>query len=314
MPDTIDSTSSEDLQKFEENPYDPESRGPEDIVRLFYTHNVPIVPVISRRGVLLGILKKEDVIAELSDIERARNRKIDKFITELARRMTFDDLLAYGRIPEFLVVNIFGEEQGRWTRLQLFTACERASHSSEPEDVSNEIQDQKEEQMMEWIIYLVLEHIPRALYAVNTDGKTIFYNSHFEEIYTAAFGNDDVDTSRVEAILRETDANEIGGQKEDGELLFHNLTLDVAYEKIPLMGREKCLGYLFFLERKGDRQARTVHLAEGTLQEQIDSCERQILVNALHEANDLASAAKKLKISKGALQSRAKKQGIDFKK
>ena len=313
MSDTIDDTSSEDLQKFEENPYDPEGRGPEDIVRLFYTYNVPIVPVISRRGVLIGILKKEDVIAELSDIERARNRKIDKFITELARRMTFDDLLAYGRIPEFLVINIFGEEQGRWTRLQLFTACEKASHSPEPEDVTNEIQDQKEEQMMEWIIYLVLEHIPRALYAVNTDGKTIFYNSHFEEIYSAVFGTDDVDTSQAENILRETDANEIGGQKVDGELLFHNRSLDVSYEKIPLMGREKRLGFLYFLERKGDRQARTVHLSEGSLQEQLDACERQIIVHALQESNDVSSAAKKLKMSKGMLQSRAKKQGIDVK-
>ena len=315
MPDNIETNPGEDLQKFEENPYDPELKGPEDIVRLFYTHNVPIIPVISKRGILIGILKKEDVIAELSDIERARNRKIDKFITDLARRMTFDDLLLYGKIPEFLVINIFGDEQGRWTRLQLFTACEKASHApGKEEDVTTEIHDQKEEQMMEWILYLVLENIPRALYAVNADGKTIFYNSHFEEIYVAVFGTDDVDTSKAESVLRDADSSEIAGQKEDGELVFHNRTLDVSYEKIPLVSREKRLGFLYFLERKGDRQARTIHLPDGPLQEQMDACERQVIVHALQREGDIAAAAKKLKISKSMLQSRAKKQGIDTKK
>lgn len=305
-----------ELQRFEENPYDPEGRGPEDIVRLFYTYNVPIVPVVSRRGVLIGILKKEDVVAELADIERARNRKIDRFITDLARRMSFDDLLAYGKITEFIVINIFGEEQGRWTRLQLFTSCEKSSNAGDIEDaVPGEIEDQKETQMMEWIIYLVLENIPRALYAVNAEGKTIFYNSHFEEIYAAVLGTDDVDTSMAEKTLCKAEDNEIAGKKENGELLFHNKNLDVMYEKIPLESRGKRLGFLFFLERKGDRQSRTVHLGEdSSLQELLDTCERQIIVDALRECGDAASAAKKLKISRGALQGRIKKHEIELKK
>ena len=46
-----------DIVSFDESPYSPEIKKPEDIVRLFYVHNVPILPVVSKRGILLGILK-----------------------------------------------------------------------------------------------------------------------------------------------------------------------------------------------------------------------------------------------------------------
>ena len=159
-----------DTKEFEENPFDHQNKRPEDVVRLFYLHDVPVIPVVSKRGMLLGILRKENVIAELSDIERVEKLKIDEFITRLAARMSFDDLLPYGKIKEFIVINIFGEEQGTWSRLQLFSACD-TSRGSAPEA---EIRKQQEDQALEWMIYLILEHIPRALYALNSNGSTIF--------------------------------------------------------------------------------------------------------------------------------------------
>ena len=61
-----------------------------------------------KRGILLGILSKEKVISELSDIERVNRQKIDDFITKVLRKMTLDDLLPLvGNIKEFVVINLF---------------------------------------------------------------------------------------------------------------------------------------------------------------------------------------------------------------
>ena len=178
-----DRNISEDLKEFQENPYDHHDKRPEDVVRLFYVHDVPVIPVVSKRGILIGVLRKESVISQLSDIERVEKLKIDEFITQLAGRMNFDDLLPYGKIREFVVINIFGEVQGTWTRLQLFSACENNKGTEHVEEVKK----QQEDQALEWMIYLILEHVPRGLYAVNEKGKTIFYNSYFEDFFTEKF-------------------------------------------------------------------------------------------------------------------------------
>ena len=191
------------LREFSENPFDVDSRRPEDVVRLFYIHDVPIIPVISKRGVLIGILRKESVISELSDIERVEKLKIDEFITRLAVKMNFDDLLQYGKIREFVVINIFGEVQGTWSRLQLFASCDSGKISSH-----DEVKKQQEDQLLEWMIYHILEHIPRALYALNENGKTVFYNSLFEEIYEEKLKSE-VDLSHAEKLFTGPSINEL---------------------------------------------------------------------------------------------------------
>ena len=214
-------------KEFTENPYDHQNARPEDVVRLFYIHDVPIIPVVSKRGVLIGILKKQGIISELSDIERVEKLKIDEFITRNAVRMTFDDLIPYGKIREFVVINIFGEVQGKWSRIQLFTACDTAKGT----DQESEVKKQQEDQVLEWMIYLILEHIPRALYAINEKGRTIFYNSHFEDLYTAKFGSD-VNVEMMEKLFSDPLRNELFSSADENDLTFHNDELDIFYEKI----------------------------------------------------------------------------------
>ncbi|MDR3237915.1 MAG: hypothetical protein LBT84_05365, partial [Spirochaetia bacterium] len=212
-----------------ENPYASDGKKTSDIVRLFYIHNIPVIPVVSKRGILLGILKKDDVISELSDLERSHKYNIDQFVTKLAKKMSFEELLQYGEIREFPVINIFGEGQGRWTRVQLFAAADSASAES-----GDGMKAQKDEQVLEWMIYLILEHIPRALYALNENGKTIFYNSHFEHIYTGKIGND-VDVLFVEQTIKDAGKNEVLSGYNLPEIYFYNKDFDLNYEKIPLL-------------------------------------------------------------------------------
>lgn len=301
---------------FEENPFNPENKRPEDIVRLFYTHNVPIIPVVSKRGILLGILRKDDIVSELSDIERVDKLKVDEFVTRLAKKLTLDELLPYGEIREFTVINLFGEVQGRWPRIQLFTATEapeKAAVSAESETTDH----QKEEQVLEWMIYLILEHIPRPLYAINIQGKTIFYNSHFEELYRRHYKKD-VDVDLVEKAIGDAEKNELISGKKNDELMFYNSELALQYEKIPLMSKRKKVGFLLFCSKAADGGGGSlipgVDIKTKSLDDILGAAERLVLVDLLMDKKDLAAAAKTLKISQKSLTHKIKKHGINWKK
>jgi transcriptional regulator with PAS, ATPase and Fis domain len=304
---------SDGKKAFEENPFNPENRRPEDIVRLFYSRNVPIIPVVSKRGMLIGILKKEDVVAELSDIDRVAKMKVDEFVTRLAAKLPLDELLPYGQIKEFIVINIFGEEQGRWSRLQLFTASEipeRAAAAAE-----REAGQQKEEQVLEWMIYLILEHIPRPLYAVNMHGNTIFYNNHFEDLYRKSFKKD-VDVEFVEQSLKDGDKNELLSGKKSDELVFFNRDLKIHYEKIPLLSKRKKVGFLLFCSTETDGKGGSlipgVDIRSKSLDDILGAMERLVLVDLLKDRKGLAAAVKSLKISQKSLIHKLKKHGIDW--
>ncbi len=303
-----DKNLTDDLKEFEENPYDHYDKRPEDVVRLFYVHDVPVIPVVSKRGVLIGVLRKESVISQLSDIERVEKLKIDEFITQLAGRMNFDDLLPYGKIREFVVINIFGELQGTWTRLQLFTACENNKGSGPVEEVKK----QQEEQALEWMIYLILEHVPRGLYAINEHGRTIFYNSYFDDFFSAKFGKD-VDIEFVEKSIVDPHKNELRPDPSGSNIIFYNSVMDLTYERIPLVSKGRKSGFLIFCDNMG---ADTPVPAEGggPLSDRIETFERQVIVDAIQRASSLGEAASELGLNKQSLRSRLKKFGIETDK
>ena len=308
MTEEIKKEESE-TREFTENPYDHQNRRPEDVVRLFYVHDVPIIPVISKRGMLIGVLRKESVIAELSDIERVDKLKIDEFITRLAAKMNFDDLLPYGKIKEFVVVNIFGEVQGRWSRLQFFAACDNSKIASH----ETEIKKQQEDQVLEWMIYHILEHIPRALYALNEKGKTIFYNSLFEELYTAKF-NEEVNVESVEAMISDPSRNELFSNFKDDDIYFYNSELDILYEKIPMTSSGKKSGFLIYFDKRGtgsdEFKIPGVDLRDRSLSETVESVERHLIVEAIRNSSNLDEASEKLKVSRQALSAKIKKFNI----
>lgn len=288
------------------NPYSPDGKSTSDIVRLFYVYNLKILPVVSKNGMLIGILKKDDLVSELSDIERSKKHSIDKFITRLAKKMSFEELLPHAVTEKFPVINIFGEEQKAWSRLQLLSAAERGG------DRPEEIRSQQNEKALEWIIYLILEHIPRALYAINDKGKTIFYNSYFENIYEAK-KNADVDTDFMERSFANPGQNEPlpGGSLE--EFIFYSRDLDCVYEKLPLMNKAKRVGYLMFF----DKGSQVISFSEAdmkslSLEEALASAEKKFIAYKLSINKDLKTVSKELKISRQTLAGKIKKLGIDI--
>ncbi len=303
--------SDDSIKKFEENPYNPEKVKPEDIVRLFMANNVPLIPVISNRGVLLGVLSKGDVISEMSDIERVKDQKIDHFIKSLMKKMTFDDLLpVVAEVREFVTVNLFGEAQGSWTRADLLSASERGYGKQ----TSEEIEKQQEEQILEWMIYLILEHIPRALYAINDKGKTIFYNSYFEELFEENMGRE-MDIAFVEASLNDSERNEILYRAE-GEAYFLNTDMRFYYERIPFRNNDQIVGYLIYCDRalneSPDCTVPGIDRTGMSLQQILNFVERSVIVESIKkEGRDLGKVARSLKISKKSLEKKIEKYTID---
>ena len=314
-----DNEIKSDIVSFDENPYSPEIKKPEDIVRLFYVHNVPILPVISKRGILFGILKKEDVIAELSDIARS-SVKIDEFVQKLAKKMTMDELLPLVvNVKELIAIDLFGEVQGRWSRLDLFMAAEGHYTKNEKEKGKEEKEAQSKDTVIEWLIYMVLEHIPRALYAVNSNGKTIFFNGHFEEMYQNAFPEStDVDIAKVESILMDSSYNDIYTSYVYKRQFFYNKELKAYYERVPLKSENKTVGYLFMFERditKQDLLVPDIISDTDGIDELLSRAERSILVQALTQSSyDITQAAKMLHISVADIKKRIKHYDITIAK
>lgn len=304
------------LRAFEENPYDPDMKGPEEIVRLFYMNDVSILPVVSKRGILLGILTKDSVISELSDIDRAGHLKIDKFITKLAKKISLDDLLPHvGNVKEFVVINLFGEIYGKWSRIELFAACEQGRDSKA---IKKEVEKQQEDQVLEWMIYLILEHIPRALYALNEKGRTIFYNSHFEEMFEKQMKRE-VDIKFVEDSLNNKDRNSFFYKKNDDKnMYFFNKDMNFYYEKVPLISNKKKSGFLIFCDR-GLSEPSTlifpdINMEGHSLKAMLESVERLLIVDSLRENDyNILQTAKKLKTTQKTLKDKIGRFGIDVK-
>jgi transcriptional regulator with PAS, ATPase and Fis domain len=315
-PQEADGTK-ENLKKFDENPYNPDKVKPEDVIRIFFINDIPLIPVISNRGILLGVLNKDDAVSELSDIERVNKQKTDQFINKLIKKMSFDELLPYvAENNEFVTINLFGEVQGKWSRLELLAASDK---DKQKKSVEREIEKQKEDQVLEWMIYLILEHIPRALFAINNRGKTIFYNSYFEDMFKSKTGRE-IDIETVEASLNNTDKNELFYRKEDdSEVFFYNKDMKFYYEKIPFKSKEKVVGFLIYCDRvlngSPGFSLPGIDIKGLSLSQILDSVERLLIVDKIkeHEYN-LSMVAKTLKIAKKSLMRKIDKYGIKIDK
>jgi CBS domain-containing protein len=294
------------LKTYEENPYDPARKTPEDVMRVFYQFNVPLLPVVSRRGALIGIITKEAMTAAMSDIDRADSKKIDDFITTIAKKHTFEEITPLiAKCEEFTSINIFGEVQGRMRRAELVALLEPGG---KPLCSESEIEASRDKQAMEWMIYTILEYIPRALYALNIDGKTIFFNSLFEDNYRAVTGEDEVDHEKVERLISDDKLNRCSfGSGRDSTPIFFNSELKLSYEKVPMCSNGDVCGYLLYFG-KGMASGASEKIP---LSDRMDAAERQIIVNELRvSGGDLSLAAKNLSVSKGVLAKKVEKFGI----
>ncbi|HRX16287.1 MAG TPA: helix-turn-helix domain-containing protein [Spirochaetota bacterium] len=313
-PHTASEYSGQDfkeLLEYESNPFDTTKKRAADIMRIFFERNVPLLPVVSRDNHLFGIITKPALTAAMSDIDNFDSVKIDAFVMKVAQKMEFEEVVALiGNEKLFPVINIFGEEKGNWSRIDLLEASDVTRMKKN--DVDLEVQQNKEDAALEWMIYMILEHIPRPLYAVNQNGGTIFYNGLFEQLVCERLDVFEPDVEYIEKSFADVTLNDYF-EGSLGEYCFYNKELDLYYEKVPMKNEGKSVGYLIYCSR-GLKE----HADAGTNQdavsfdEKVEAYERKLIVDALHASgNELTITAEMLDISRSALQKKIKKLGIN---
>lgn len=306
------------LKEYDQNPYDTTHKTPEDVMRIFYQFDINILPVVSSRNILIGIITREKITNELSDIARNSSINIDDFIVKIAKKMTLDEILPFvADKNEFVSINIFAEVQKKWSRLELLSACENQKLNTK-KNVTEEIDQQKEKQTMEWMIYSILEHIPRPLYAMNVNGKTIFYNSYFEDFYLETMKSTQVNVELLEKTLNDNKLNDFhfkDNKKKD--IYFFNKELKMYYEKVPMHSNGKLLGYLVYCGKSNvvNNKKTKTKAKKQSLKDQLVAYERQIITDSLqNNDSNLDKVAKELKLTKVSLVNKLKKHHIKIKK
>jgi PAS domain-containing protein len=300
-----------DLLEYQNNPFDTDGKKASDVMRIFYQENLPLVPVVSRQNVLLGIITKERLTAAMSDIENFEQVKIDRFITSIAEKLTFEELLPMVKeTKEFTVINIFGERTGNWSRIDLLEASDTTRLKRD--ETKREIEEQKSGQQIEWIIYMILEHIPRALYAVNTDGKTLFYNGYFEDEICNRLNWEDIDVEELEQIFINSEINDYIQNPAESGFIFYNTRLKLYYEKQPMKNNGKNVGYLIYCPKFTSSEISRPRL-NGTLAELLEQKEREILVETLQSSENAHEAYSKLGLTKSSFTKKIKKFNITTK-
>ncbi|MBN2771637.1 MAG: hypothetical protein JXR90_13145 [Spirochaetes bacterium] len=313
-PHTASEYSGQDfkeLLEYESNPFDTTKKRAADIMRIFFERNVPLLPVVSRDNHLFGIITKPALTAAMSDIDNFDSVKIDAFVMKVAQKMEFEEVVALiGNEKLFPVINIFGEEKGNWSRIDLLEASDVTRMKKN--DVDLEVQQNKEDAALEWMIYMILEHIPRPLYAVNQNGGTVFYNGLFEQLVCERLDVFEPDVEYIEKSFADVTLNDYF-EGSLGEYCFYNKELDLYYEKVPMKNEGKSVGYLIYCSR-GLKE----HADAGTNQDavsfdgKVEAYERKLIVDALHASgNELTITAEMLDISRSALQKKIKKLGIN---
>jgi len=151
---------------------------------------------------------------------------------------------------------------------------------------------------------------------LNEAGKTIFYNSHFEEKYRKVMKKE-VDIRIVEKTFKNPDKNELITAKRGGDIHFYNKDLKLYYERVPMISKNKKMGYLIFCGAETD-DAREMKpygadMKGKSLGEMLSTLEKQILADALKNYGDAALAAESLRLSKKMFTTRVLKFGIKMK-
>ena len=300
-----------ELLEYESNPFDTTKKRAADIMRIFFERNVPLLPVVSRDNHLFGVITKPALTAAMSDIDNFDSVKIDSFVMKVAQKMEFEEVVSLiGNEKLFPVINIFGEEKGNWSRIDLLEASDVTRMKKS--DVNLEVQQNKEDAALEWMIYMILEHIPRPLYAVNQNGGTIFYNGLFEQLVCDVMNVFEPDVEYIEKSFANVALNDYF-EGSHGEYCFYNKELNLYYEKVPMKNDDKPVGYLIYCSRGLKEHADAGKGYQGgSFDDKVEAFERKLIVEALHESgNDLKIATEILGISRSALQKKIKKLGIN---
>ncbi|TGM03150.1 helix-turn-helix domain-containing protein [Leptospira jelokensis] len=173
----------------------------ESLYRHFLLTRATQIPVIGEKGELVGLLSKERVHRELSDLGKERE-DLDQIPIEILETELSESLVSYFKESSLIpVIGIDGEKKDNWDKprfLAAFTKLEsKQIRDPKLETIESKLEKKKENlDSVQWFMELILSHFPDGLIATDVTGGTIFYNESFEkDILTKPLFDDSIETA-----------------------------------------------------------------------------------------------------------------------
>ncbi|EMY62253.1 helix-turn-helix domain-containing protein [Leptospira terpstrae] len=303
----------------------------ESLYRHFLLTRATHLPVISEEGELLGLLSKDRVHRELSDLGRERE-ELEEIPLDILETELHENLILYfkesSQIP---VIGLDGEKKDNWDKPRFLAAFTKldASHSRNPklEEIESKLEKKKENaDSVQWFMELILSHFPDGLIATDVTGSTVFYNETFEnEILTKPLFRDSLQLAEkyLHNLNREVLASYLKdhdmslGKDADTNVLYTNLTeLRVTLRIVTLKKEKKVFGFLYhfspssFANPSGDGHSEFPSLDEAfhsklPLESVLEEMEAHYIHKSLkRNSNNISHTATELGVPRTTLQNR----------
>ncbi|XDD48181.1 helix-turn-helix domain-containing protein [Leptospira sp. WS39.C2] len=173
----------------------------ESLYRHFLLTRASHIPVVDEKGELVGLLSKERVHRELSDLGKERV-DLDQIPIEILETELNESVILYFKETSLIpVIGIDGEKKDNWDKprfLAAFTKLEsKQIRDPKLDSIESKLEKKKENlDSVQWFMELILSHFPDGLFATDVTGGTIFYNESFErDILTKSLFNDSIETA-----------------------------------------------------------------------------------------------------------------------
>lgn len=225
------------------------------------------LPVVSSTGELVGLLSKDRVQRELSDLggKREEYTEIPDSILDLELH---ESILQYFKESNLIpVIGLDGEKKESWDKPRFLAAFTKLDSKKQKdpklEEVHHKIDKQKEKQeSIHWFMELILSHFPDGLLATDVNGNSIFYNESFEEkILTKSIFKDSIQTAEkylfnlsrelIANYLKNHDLN-LKSESEIAELTTTVSGLNSLIRVVTLRKDKKVVGFLYHFSQMKD--------------------------------------------------------------
>ncbi|TGK47937.1 transcriptional regulator [Leptospira kanakyensis] len=303
----------------------------ESLYRHFLLTKATHLPVISEEGELLGLLSKDRVHRELSDLGRERE-DLEQIPLEILETELHENLLLYFKeSTQIPVIGLDGEKKDNWDKPRFLASFTRldSSQGRDPklEEIESKLEKKKENaDSVQWFMELILSHFPDGLLATDVNGSTIFYNESFENhILTKPLFRDSLQLAEkyLHNLNREVLATYLKdhdlslGKDADTSVLYTNITeLKVTLRIVTLKKEKKVFGFLYhfspssFAHPSGDGDLEFPNLGDAfrsklPLESVLEEMEAHYIHKSLkRNSNNISHTATELGVPRTTLQNR----------
>ena len=299
--------------------------------KYFMMTPVSHLPVVDDNGKLVGLLSRQKLKTEMSDLAFS-DRDFDEIPRDFLDFELSENIVNYfSRHRQIPVLSLSADNADFWDKPRFLAEFSRLNDSAEKPEKKEEISapDLKDSHIR-WYMELVLQNFPDALLATDLDGNSIFYNDNFIQKIVShkqfrgsiSFAERYLRDLNRELFARYLKAHDLE-LKDDRVIKTWLVNIGVYLRVITLKSESgKVAGFLYhFAERESvlGQTGRTFpdveeaygnHLPLDLIKDEVEKSYIQYTIE--DSAGNISHTAEKLNLPRSTLQNRMKQLGIRF--